>query len=502
MKEGESTLIKVIKKASFYEISFDKLQEVVPLLDELSYTQYKSDDAIPYGYLLSTKEKKVRVPASIGDFEIRKRLKNVVSFDYDDTVIPSKPSTGYTFKAEAKSEQDLVLRDLKEEFRNKNGAICNMPAGRGKTFVFFRLAYELRRRAIIFLKTNLLLDEMVAKLKGYTDIKSKNIAIISNSSDIYELDESLKHDDELDFVLLTHAMFREIVKKPDGFRTLMSICVKAGISMKCFDEADLETQNVFFMELRSSIPCSIYLTATFYKSSRDENRAFQFAFNDLKRIGAEYYKDFEKRRDAKVIRFNTEPSPKEIRSWEIFGTGDFNVFNYADYLIKRKWYDLGLAMTETVEEIKDLLKNRPETTSVIFLNKAETDIVQLFIEKVLIEMHGFDRDIIGVVNSKIGNDKIKRQNKNKPLIVTTMQSLGRGIDMSNLALILNLAAHASGRDFEQLLARLGREGGIDGLYRELVDEGCHRVLQWYERRKPLFRTSFRSFDEVKVNTSN
>ena len=79
MKEGESTLIKLIKKASFYEISFDKLQEVVPLLDELSYTQYKSDDAIPYGYLLSTKEKKVRVPASIGDFEIRKRLKNVVS---------------------------------------------------------------------------------------------------------------------------------------------------------------------------------------------------------------------------------------------------------------------------------------------------------------------------------------------------------------------------------------------------------------------------------------
>lgn len=495
-------MIKITKRISFYEIEFDKLQEVVPLLDELSYTQYKSDDAIPYGYLLSTKNKRVRVPIGVGDFEVRKRLKNVVSFEYDDACIPSKPSTGYTFKAEAKSEQDLVLRDLKEEFRLKNACVCNMQAGRGKTFVFFRLAYELRRRAIIFLKTNLLLEEMVAKLKGYTDIKNKNIAIISNSSDIYELDESLKHDDELDFILLTHAMFREIVKKPDGFRTLMAICVKAGISLKCYDEADLETQNVFFMELRSTIKSSIYLTATFYKSSKDENRAFQYAFGDLKRIGAEYYQDFEKRRDAKVIKFTTDPSPKEIRSWEIYGTGDFNVFNYADYLIKRKWYELGLAITDVVDEIKDLLVNRPETVSVIFLNKAEVEIVQLFIEKVLVEMHGFDRDIIGVVNSKVGNDKTKKQNKTKPIIVTTMQSLGRGVDMSNMALILNLAAHASGRDFEQLLARLGREGGIDGLYREVVDEGCYKVLQWYDRRKPLFKTSFRSFDEVRVDTSS
>jgi hypothetical protein len=282
----------------------------------------------------------------------------------------------------------------------------------------------------------------------------------------------------------------------------MAICVKAGIGLKCYDEADLETQNVFFMELRSTIKSSIYLTATFYKSSKDENRAFQFAFGDLKRIGAEYYQNFEKRRDAKVIKFTTDPSPKEIRSWEIYGTGDFNVFNYADYLIKRKWYELGLAITDVVEEIKDLLANRPETVSVIFLNKAEVEIVQLFIEKVLVEMHGFDRDIIGVVNSKVGNDKTKKQNKTKPIIVTTMQSLGRGVDMSNMALILNLAAHASGRDFEQLLARLGREGGIDGLYREVVDEGCYKVLQWYDRRKPLFKTSFRSFDEVRVDTSS
>ena len=502
MRGGDIKVIKVVKKVSFYEIEFDKLQEVVPLLDELSYTQYKADDAIPYGYLLSTKEKRVRVPIGVGDFEIRKRLKNIVSFDYDDTCMPVKPSTGYTFKAQPKSEQDLVLRDLKEEFRHKNSAVCNMPAGRGKTFVFFRLAYELRRRAIIFLKTNILLEEMVAKLKGYTDIKNKNIAIISNSSDIYELEESLKHDDELDFVLLTHAMFREIVKKPDGFRTLMSICARAGISMKCFDEADLETQNVFFMELRSSIQCSIYLTATFYKSSKDENRAFQFAFHEQKRIGADYYKDFEKRRDATVYKFNSNPSPKEVRSWEIFGTGDFNVFNYADYLIKRKYYEVAEAITPVIDEIKGFLKDRPETTSVIFLNKSEKDIVELFIEKVLVEIHGIDRDVIGIVNSKVGNDKLKKQNKQKQLIVTTMQSLGRGVDMSNMILILNLAAHASGRDFEQLLARLGREGGIDGFYRELVDEGCFKVNQWYERRKPLFRTSFRSFDEIKISVSS
>jgi hypothetical protein len=94
-------LIKITKRISFYEIEFDKLQEVVPLLDKLSYTQYKSDDAIPYGYLLSTKNKRVRVPIGVGDFEVRKRLKNVVSFEYDDACIPSKPSTGYTFKAEA-----------------------------------------------------------------------------------------------------------------------------------------------------------------------------------------------------------------------------------------------------------------------------------------------------------------------------------------------------------------------------------------------------------------
>lgn len=495
-------MIKITKKVSFYEIEFDKLQEVVPVLDELSYTQYKSDDAIPYGYLLSTKNKRVRVPIGVGDFELRKRLKNVVSFDYDDTHIPEKPSTGYTFKAQAKDEQALVLRDLKEEYRVKNAVVCNMPAGRGKTFVFFRLAYELRKRAIIFLKTNLLLEEMVHKLKGYTDIKNKNIAIISNSSDIYELDESLKVDDQLDFVLLTHAMFREIVKKPDGFRTLMAICVKAGISLKCFDEADLETQNVFFMELRSNIQYSAYLTATFYKSSKDENRAFQFAFGDLKRIGAEYYQNFEKRRDAKVIKFKTEPSPKEFKSWEIYGTGDFNVFNYADYLIKRKWYHVGVAIKDVIDEIKDLRKNRPETVSVIFLNKAENEIVQLFIEKVLIEMYEFDRDDIGVVNSKVGNDKIKKKNKTKPIIVTTMQSLGRGVDMSNMALILNLAAHASGRDFEQLLARLGREGGIDGLYREIVDIDCYKVLQWYQRRIPLFKSSFRSFDEVTVDTTS
>lgn len=118
------------------------------------------------------------------------------------------------------------------------------------------------------------------------------------------------------------------------------------------------------------------------------------------------------------------------------------------------------------------------------------------------EIHGIDRDVIGIVNSKVGNDKLKKQNKQKQLIVTTMQSLGRGVDMSNMILILNLAAHASGRDFEQLLARLGREGGIDGYYRELVDEGCFKVNQWYERRKPLFRTSFRSFDEIKINVSS
>src|SRR5699024_10010739 len=138
------------------------------------------------------------------------------------------------------------------------------------------------------------------------------------------------------FLAMTKTVSSLIENDNDALNNLFN---KTDISLKIFDEAHLEYENIISIDLLTTIP-SIYLTATPSRSNYLENRVFQIVYSGVYKFTSTSKKIKNKREKYHrviICKYDTEPSEEFLAKFKKASRSrGFNVNVYMNYILEEK----------------------------------------------------------------------------------------------------------------------------------------------------------------------
>jgi len=240
---------------------------------------------------------------------------------------------------------------------------------------------------------------------------------------------------------------------------------------------------------------NVYLTGTNYRSLKPDDAIFQLVYRKSHILGKDVRVDPNK--DLIILKTKLVPTNGEL--WQIkrndktFKTFYNNIASTKDatidYIMERFYHKSDLSLFKTIM--------REDGKIVFYCGRIDSCEK---IRKSLIVNHNIHPDDIGIVNSSVQNKKILDSNKEKPFIITTISSLGRGYDDSRLRVLVYLELTFSYPDVIQGISKVGRIGGKRGYVIYVLDTTFPIIKNsFYKKlRNPEFRGSFKDVFSMEV----
>jgi len=325
---------------------------------------------------------------------------------------------------------------------------------------------------------------------------NKGFYKLSHSTDILEL-----RYDKIQGLFMTHSMFKSLIRNYGIEKINEILFTKIGINLKVLDEFDREVGNMYYMDSMMGFRYGIYLTGTKFKSLKPDDRLFQLIFKKVKTLGTDIKLPANK--DVLFVHYNFNPSSGE--HFKISrDEGTFKVYynNYIaqkdvllDYIMKKFYYDSEEERDKNDKKLfKKLLKEDGQVQ--FFVGRIENCNI---VKEKLIKRFGIPEEDIGIINSSL-NNRLKAENINKPFLVTTSLSLGRGVDSEYVRALVLLEFHFSLSELQQQIARVGRIGKKFGYIVYPVDHSFSKVMMNYNSKvnNGVFREGFRENFHFRV----
>lgn len=486
--------LNIQKFTTFWKVPKLDNYKFFSLENFFSVRDFRTKDKVPYAYFESDSSYKIplipeeKLLSFFNPQFIKVNIVDIEPFPY------IRMSRDITMKNPPKDKiQEEVIEKVLSGFtkyRNPR-VVISLATGRGKTYVATNIISKLNVRTIIFVKSTKLREQWFESFKKHTDCD--NILVTSGSKDLMNL---MDYEDGLpDIIITTHSTVNSFVSQT-SMKELAVLFIKIGIGLKIYDEFDLENSSMFKIDCNTAIKFNLYLSATDFKSFKQEDIIFTKIYEDSYNIGKEYKEVIE--RKAKFIFFNSHPSKKEIGKCHVY-TADGPQFSYQkfhEYTINKKGYydeltDLWNNYIKHIYESKDKLK----TAFLIGRINTATDF-----KKQLMEITGVKSSEIGIFNSETPKDK-RDLALSKKLIISTSNSLGRGVDLSGLDTLVDFETRHSFSVTKQVIGRVSRSGMKNvGTYIQFIDKGFHIPLRNYNHKKKhnVFDEEFTKIEEIDL----
>lgn len=501
--------MKVTEFSTFYKIKNPHKEGMKKVIENLSTVNYQTQEKSPYAYEYDDDMKILRLPKGVGADTIFKWF-NANSFQ-NGGLIKTPDEIEMNMVHDPFPRQSKVIKDIYGSYKDgKTQNIINMKTGTGKTFTGIYLNHLLKVTPLIFIYNTDLQDQWAEAYLDHTDIEPEQIYLINGGKDMVHL---LEHGYEYDVFITTHATIRNFIKK-HGYKKFNEFLINTSIGFKIYDEFDRESKNMFDIDFHSSIPYSLYLSATPFRSSKWDDAAFQLAFKDVDKVGLDYYKDVEPNRLGEFIFYYSSPSKEEEKScyqwkfnhqWISNKNNDkfikyFDNHNYHIYLLgDENNYNPKKSFIESIKgpikDFKESHKKHPERKHIITTGRIDNC---MRMKRLLMEEFNIKSEKISIYNSDI-DEKDREGALDKPFIVSISKSIGRGLDIENIYGILDIEAFGSGPRFKQLTGRIGRIGGMEGVYKKIIDLSFYNTYNYYKRLKQHFDSTFKKIDYVKID---
>lgn len=331
---------------------------------------------------------------------------------------------------------------------DKRLCICLAP-GLGKTFCTSAIISKLQCKFIFLVYSTKIIDQSINAMKDHLG-SDRGFYRLSNSSDFLEL-----RYDKIEGLFMTHAMFKSLIKNYGIEKVNNILFEKIGINLKVLDEFDREVGNMYYMDSMMGFRYGIYLTGTKFKSLKPDDRLFQLIFRKVKTLGHDI--KLPPNKDALFVHWNFNPSSKE--HFEINrDEGTFKIFynNYMaqkdvllDFIMKKFYFDKDVSDEKNEKKLfQKMLKEDGQIQ--FFCGRIENCSI---VADKLVKRFGIDPEDVGVLNSSI-SEKQKAKAINKPFLVSTTQSLGRGVDSSMVRVLVMLEFHFSLSEVLQIQSRV------------------------------------------------
>lgn len=365
----------------------------------------------------------------------------------------------------------------------------NLDTGEGKTFATICNVINKRLRTMIIVDAIKLKKQWMNEFMKFSTIPEDRLCDIESSDTMSKL---LKEPDlNYDVFFVNHQTLSSYAKQY-GWQAVRKFISKLGIGIKVFDEAHLFFKNTLMIDFFSNCRFTIYLTATFGRSDRREAYLYNDAFASVYRFGEETSTYSDKVRHTIYIPafFSSNIDIGEL--YRLTTNHGFSKDRYIEYVIKR---DKGHWCLSNMLSLLDEALEREGKVLVIGTTIDSCEEIKKKIEK------RFGKDLsVDTVHSKQKKsfDSIIDNNR---VIVSTVKSVGKGLNIPKLRSIINLEPIASKIIFIQLLGRLRRynpDTDESTYFYDLIDTSIPRCIEFYDLKKPAIEKIVKDIQPINI----
>jgi superfamily II DNA or RNA helicase len=361
----------------------------------------------------------------------------------------------------------LTGKNEYETMYNESQLVLSLPPGEGKTYCTIASLSLLNAKSMVIVNTDTLRQQWKSKFLEYTEVPDKYIHIIDGTKDIDKLMKS--HATKLSAVciyIVTHVTLMNYLKN-NGFNALNAVFNKLGIGVKVVDEAHLCYDSILMIDYATNIWKTIYLTATFARSNKEDNDIFQRSFNMIHKLRKE---PKEKRKHVIYIPYIFKTRPSAIDLQKVKGRKGFDRHNYIDYELQA-----GMLL--------DIIENY--ITTMVIKKKVEGKIIILSSKKESCDrILEVVKEILPSYASCVNYTGNKQEDLSQfGIICATPKMLGTGADIPGLRIVINTEPTRSIVNTLQIFGRLREYApDKDTYYIELIDKSFHAVWDMFRVR--------------------
>ena len=435
----------------------------------------------PRGLQYNEKEKILSVPRGIDVNFLVSKLKlpvhtdtNYNKFDKVNLKLKYEPRNDIQIKSLA-----FLTGEGKFNYTQEYSQLSlNLDTGDGKTYCVIASLCLHKMKAIIITHTENIKDQWKKSLIKFTNIDPRRICDLTGTK---KMEDMFTEDtDDYDMYLVNHGTIQSYAKK-NGWENLNRFFEYIRVGIKVFDEAHLHFKSIINVDLNTNVHKTFYLTATFERTDKSEDRVFHLCFKNIAKYG--YETRGEKRKHIKyvAVKFNSKPNMEDQMS--IKTKMGFNRHAYMDYQMEK-----GIIF-DVIKYVMDTF-GRLEGKALVLSSKIESadKLKDLIVE-------WYPDKSVGIYHSKIS--KVEKEGiKEYDIISSTPQSCGTGFDVPGLRYNIMLEPYNATITANQVCGRL-REIPDEFTYHiELIDVGFPKVKEMYRKRLKVFKEKCYSVSEV------
>ena len=435
----------------------------------------------PRGLQYNEKEKILSVPRGIDvEFLVNKLKlpvytdKNYNKFDKINLKLKYEPRNDIQIKSLA-----FLTGEGKFKYTKDYSQLSlNLDTGDGRTYCVIASLCIHKMKAIIITHTDNIKEQWYKSLIKFTNIDPRRICELNGTK---AMEDILKEtDNKYDMYLVNHCTIQSYAKK-HSLENLNRFFEYIKVGIKVFDEAHLHFKSILNVDLNTNVYKTFYLTATFERTDRSEDKVFHLCFKNIAKYG--YETRGEKRKHIKYIavKFNSKPTLEDQMS--IKTKMGFNRHAYMDYQIEK-----GIIF-EVVKYVMDTF-GKIDGKALVLSSKIESadKLKELICE-------WYPDKSVGIYHSKISKSE-KEHIKEYDIISSTPQSCGTGFDVPGLRYNIMLEPYNATITANQVCGRLREIPDEYTYHNELIDVGYPKVKEMYRHRLKVFKEKCYSISEV------
>lgn len=346
----------------------------------------------------------------------------------------------------------------------------NIFMGGGKTYGAGYASTILNIKTIVITPNEGIKQQWIStyhKMLGYRPKDLINIA----GSDIIEgiMDDSIE---EADVYFVNHATLRNYILSNNGY-SLHKLFKKIKVGIKIYDESHMEFNNILLIDFFTNTDRTWYLTATFDRSSKEESKCYERAFNSVIRYGeVQSLEKLVRHVVYHVVNINSRIDPKS-RNELMGGYQGFTSIKYGKYAF------LGDPNHTAYNAIIEIIKKLKDVEGKILIFVPMIDVVDEVTRKLKSDCPSKS---VGAYHSRMDSDE-KESSLKKDIIVSTVKSCGTGRDIPGLRSVICCEPIASKVLMKQVFGRLRPYAkDKDTYYFDIVDI-CIAPCNWYYRAR-------------------
>jgi len=340
--------------------------------------------------------------------------------------------------------------------------------GTGKTFIALYSASKLGLKPLIVAPTSLLKNQWIDN-------------ILELGIDRNDIATKIWDSPHKKVCVVTISSLEGAVR--DDWNGLMKTMDSAGFGIKVIDEAHLHLKGMLKFDALCNIKHNWYLSATLGRSDPSEDRILNRALADATRfIGNSAYEEYQKEYVQVYLQdIFYFPSSKLCEKCFKYGSKG---------LIRSSYYRMLMSYRNGEPFIRNIVNVIKRAKGIINYDGKILVLVPLLdiIDRVLQAMKAdpfFRNYTIAGVDGSMPLAK-RREAMESNFILSTSLSMGTGVDVQNLGVVVNFDQYSSSIIGEQIFGRL-RDRGKETYYVDVCDhvKQASMLRRWGEKRRLL-----------------